>query len=185
MSGPDVHETAVVEPGTRIGDGTVVWHHAHVRADARIGRDCTIGKNVYVDEGVVIGDRTKLQNNVSVYRGVSLDDEVFVGPGVAFTNDRYPRATGAWEPVDTVVHRGASVGANATIVCGVEIGRYAMVAAGAVVTRDVSDHELVAGNPARRHGWVCACGRVLARTAGPFPPSTCASCGADHPGAPT
>jgi UDP-2-acetamido-3-amino-2,3-dideoxy-glucuronate N-acetyltransferase len=182
--GPVVHETATVEPGASIGDGTVVWHHAHVRRGARIGDGCVIGKGVYVDEGVSVGDRAKIQNNVSVYRGVRLDDEVFVGPGAVFTNDRYPRAVGDWDVSETTVQRGASIGANATVVCGVGIGRYATVAAGAVVTRDVGDHELVAGNPARRLGWVCRCGRVLARTPGPFPPSACASCGAAYEGGP-
>jgi acetyltransferase-like isoleucine patch superfamily enzyme len=179
---PFVHETAVVEPGATIGDGTAIWHHAHVRAGAQVGRGCTIGKNVFVDQGVVIGDRVKIQNNVSVYRGVHLDDEVFVGPGAVFTNDRYPRATGDWELVATEIRRGASIGANATVVCGVEIGRFATAAAGAVVTADLADHELVGGNPARRLGWVCECGRVLVRTAESFPASTCASCGAAYLG---
>lgn len=183
-TGPFVHETAIVEPGASIGDGTRVWHHAHVRAGAVVGRDCTLGKNVYVDDGVVIGDRVKIQNNVLVCRGVVLGDEVFVGPNVGFTNDRYPRAVGPWELEATEVRSGASIGANVTIVCGIAIGRYATAAAGAVVTRDLEDHELAAGNPARRLGWVCVCGRVLARTAGAFPATTCASCGAVFPGAP-
>lgn len=183
-SGTFVHETAVVEAGAVVGEGTTIWHHAHVRAGAVVGSHCTLGKNVYVDRGATVGDRSKLQNNVSVYQGVHLADEVFVGPGVTFTNDRYPRAVGLWEPVPTTVGKGASIGANATVVCGVEIGRYGTVAAGSVVTHDVADHELVAGNPARRAGWVCVCGYVLVRTTGPFPPATCAACGSSFPGAP-
>jgi acetyltransferase-like isoleucine patch superfamily enzyme len=158
------HDTAVVEPAAVIGDGTRVWHHAHVRAGAVIGRDCTIGKNVYVGETARIGDRVKVQNNVSVYDGVTLEDEVMIGPSAVFTNDRYPRALGDFELVPTLVRRGATVGANATIVCGVEIGEWALVGAGAVLTRSLEAHELVVGNPARRIGWVCTCGRVAART---------------------
>jgi acetyltransferase-like isoleucine patch superfamily enzyme len=159
-----VHETALVERGASIGFGTSVWHHAHVRSGARVGTGCTLGKNVFVDAEAVVGDRVKVQNNVSIYRGVCLDDEVFVGPSAVFTNDRTPRATNPhWELVPTRVRHGASIGANATIVCGVEIGAFAMVAAGSVVTRSVEDHRLVAGNPARPIGWVCRCGTVVAR----------------------
>lgn len=164
MRGYEAHETAVVEPGAVIGAGTRIWHHSHVRASAVIGAGCVLGMNVYVDADVRIGDRTKIQNNVSVYVGVTLGDEVFVGPSAVFTNDRFPRAQSeAWEVVPTDVRRGASIGANATIVCGVTIAEFATVAAGAVVTRDLESHELVAGNPARRMGWVCACGRVVTR----------------------
>lgn len=179
-----VHETAVVEPGACLGEGTNVWHHAHIRAGAIVGQGCTIGKNVYVDDGAVVGDRSKLQNNVMVFRGVRLDEEVFVGPGAVFTNDLYPRAIGPWVPVPTTVRKGASIGANVTVVCGVEIGRYAMVAAGAVVTRDVADHELVAGNPARCIGWVCACGQVLARTTEMPASARCDACGEELAGEP-
>jgi acetyltransferase-like isoleucine patch superfamily enzyme len=178
-----VHETAVVEPGASIGPGTRIWHHAHVRSGATIGEGCTLGKNVYVDAGVTIGDGVKIQNNVSVYQGVHLADEVFVGPSAVFTNDRFPRAaTQEWEVVETHVRRGASIGANATLICGIEIGEWATVAAGAVVTRPVASHELVAGNPARRLGWVCRCGRVLARTTGELDPTACDACGAPFPG---
>jgi acetyltransferase-like isoleucine patch superfamily enzyme len=125
-----------------------------------VGADCVLGKNVYVDTGARVGDRVKLQNNVCVYDGVTIGDDVFVGPSATFTNDLVPRAFNAnWQIVPTVVHDGASIGANATIVCGNEIGAYAMVAAGATVTRNVRAHELVAGTPARTIGWVCKCGR--------------------------
>ena len=173
MSTPDIDArehgyfadaTSVVENGARIGPGTQIWHHAHVRADAQIGKDCTLGKGVYVDAGAIIGHRCKIQNNVSVYAGVRLDDEVFVGPSAIFTNDLRPRAANAqWTVVPTHVGSGASIGANATIVCGNDIGRHAMVAAGAVVTRPVRDHQLVAGNPAHHLGWVCWCGEVVSR----------------------
>lgn len=164
MSAPVVHPSAIVEDGARIGDNTRVWHHAHVRAGAVVGRGCVLGKGTFVDAGAVIGDRCKIQNGVSIYTGVTLEDEVFVGPNATFTNDRFPRAaTDHWEIVATTVFRGASIGANATIVCGNAIGAFAMVAAGAVVTRNVEDHELVAGNPARRIGWVDDAGHVVRR----------------------
>lgn len=175
---PLVHETAIVDRGAHIGANTRVWHHAHVREGAEVGPDCVLGKNVYIDRDVRIGARVKIQNNVSVYAGVELEDEVFVGPSAVFTNDRYPRATNnEWEVVKTHVRRGASIGANATIMCGIEIGRWGMVAAGAVVTHSVSAYELVAGNPARRIGWACRCGRILERSSGPLPTTECGHCG--------
>lgn len=176
---PFVHETAIVEADVEIGAGTMIWHHSHIRTGATVGERCVIGKNVFVDAGVGIGTGVKIQNNVSVYRGVHLDDEVFVGPSAVFTNDRFPRAASPdWEVVDTWVRRGASIGANATLVCGIEVGEGALVAAGAVVTRDVDPYELVAGNPARRRGWVCACGRTLVHTDGPYPEVwRCPHCG--------
>mgnify|MGYP000008811844 FL=1 len=143
------HETALVEPGAEVGRGTRVWAGVQIRKGARVGRDCVLGKDVFIDTGVVIGDRVKIQNGVSVYRGVTIESEVFVGPGVVFTNDRHPRATGAWRPLPTLVKRGASLGANSTILPGVVIGEGAMVGAGAVVTRDVPDGLTVVGNPAR------------------------------------
>lgn len=159
-----VHPTAIVEENADVGAGTSVWHHAHVRDGARVGRDCVIGKNVYVDTQAVVGDRCKLQNNVSVYHGVHIGDDVFVGPSATFTNDLVPRAFKAdWKIVETYVHDGASIGANATIVCGVTLGQYSMVAAGATVTHDVAAHQLVAGTPARHRGWVCRCGEVVSR----------------------
>jgi UDP-2-acetamido-3-amino-2,3-dideoxy-glucuronate N-acetyltransferase len=174
---PVIHPTAVVEPGARVGDGTRVWHRSHVREGARIGADCTIGFSVYVDSGAVIGDRCKVQNHVSVYRGVVLDDDVFVGPAATFTNDRYPRAVaGRWEVVPTRARRGASIGAHATIVCGVELGAWSMVAAGAVVTHDVPAYGLVVGTPARLRAWVCTCGHPLG-AAGRARPAECDRCG--------
>ena len=158
------HETAVIEEAARIGSGTRVWHHAHVRAGAVIGADCVLGKNVFVDAGAVVGDRCKIQNNVSVYTGVTLGSDVFVGPSAVFTNDLRPRASaGTWSITPTAVQDGASIGANATIVCGTVLGAGCMVAAGSVVTRDVAPQQLVAGNPARHLGWVCACGEVVSR----------------------
>jgi UDP-2-acetamido-3-amino-2,3-dideoxy-glucuronate N-acetyltransferase len=162
----DIHPTALVEDGAVVGERTRVWHHAHIRAGAVVGPDVTIGRNVYVDAGVRIGARTKIQNNVSVYRGVELADEVFVGPSAVFTNDKRPRAVSPdWVVTPTVVRRGASIGANATVVCGVELAPWSMVAAGAVVTRSTREHQLVAGNPARHRGWVCRCGAVVSREA--------------------
>jgi UDP-2-acetamido-3-amino-2,3-dideoxy-glucuronate N-acetyltransferase len=173
-----VHESACVESGARIGAGTRIWHLTHVRAGAVVGARCSLGRNVFVDAGVIIGDGTKVQNNVSVYAGVTLGEDVLVGPSAVFTNDRFPRAASReWTVVPTNVRRGASIGGNATIVCGVDIGEWAMVAAGAVVTRDVAAHELVGGNPARRMGWVCRCGRVLRRTAEGCPACVCGFCG--------
>jgi len=167
----ETHPTAVVEDGARVGEGTKIWHFAHVRAGATIGEDCTIGKDVFVDASATIGDRCKIQNGVSVYSGVTLEDDVFVGPSAVFTNDLRPRAEARdWRVVPTLVRTGASIGANATIVCGIEVGIYAMVAAGAVVTHNVADHELVIGNPARHAGWVCRCGEVCGR--GPDAPAT-------------
>ena len=160
-----VHPSAEIEPGASIGARTRIWRHAHVRTGAVIGADAQLGANVFVDAGVRIGDRVKVQNNVSVYAGVELEDEAFVGPAAVFTNDLNPRATGDWQLMPTFVRRGASVGANATIVCGVELGEHCLVAAGAVVTRDVAAHQLVLGNPARPSGWVCRCGIVVSRDA--------------------
>ena len=159
-----MHPTADVEEGAQVGTGTKIWHLVHVRSSAKIGAGCIIGRNVYVDAEVVIGDLVKIQNNVSVYRGVTIEDEVFVGPCAVFTNDLRPRAQNPdWQVTPTVVRRGASIGANATIVCGVEIGSYAMVAAGSVVTRDVAPYQLVAGNPARPRGWIDVTGQVVSR----------------------
>lgn len=151
-----IHPTATVEDDVVIGPGTRIWHHAHIRTGARIGEHCTISKDVYVDTGVTIGSRVKIQNGVSVYRGVTLEDDTFVGPHAAFTNDEMPRAfNGEWEVVETLVRRGASIGANATVVCGVALGPYSMVAAGSTVTVDVPPHGLVIGSPARLVAYLC------------------------------
>jgi UDP-2-acetamido-3-amino-2,3-dideoxy-glucuronate N-acetyltransferase len=159
-----VHPTADVEDGAQVGAGTKVWHIAHIRSSATIGADCVIGRNVFVDVHVVVGSRVKIQNNVSVYHGVTIEDEVFVGPCVVFTNDLRPRAQNPdWEITPTLVKKGASIGANATLVCGIEVGEYAMIAAGSVVTRSVEPYQLVAGNPARPKGWVDEKGNVVSR----------------------
>lgn len=159
-----VHPTADVEDGAVVGPGTKVWHLAHIRSSATVGAGCVIGRNVYIDAHAVVGDRVKIQNNVSVYHGVTVEDEVFVGPCAVFTNDLRPRAQNPdWKITPTLVRHGASIGANATIVCGVEIGPYAMVAAGSVVTRNVAANQLVAGNPARPLGWVDEQGNVISR----------------------
>ncbi|MCD6461493.1 MAG: N-acetyltransferase [Thermoplasmata archaeon] len=159
---PRIHPTAEVSPEARIGDGTNIWHQSQIRERAAIGKDCNIGKGVYVDFDVVIGDRCKLQNYVCVYHGVRMGNGVFVGPHATFTNDFYPRAESEdWKVYETVVEDGVSIGANATIICGIRIGRYAMIGAGSVVTRDVPPHALVYGNPARLRGWVCRCGERL------------------------
>ena len=155
MLAPDVfvHQTASVEDGSDVGAGARIWHQAHVRDGAAIGANTVIGKNVFVDAGVHVGSGCKIQNNVSVYSGVTIEDDVFVGPSATFTNDLVPRAFNTeWKRTDTLVRRGASIGANATIVCGVELGEYCMVAAGAVVTRNVDDQSLVVGSPARHRG---------------------------------
>lgn len=162
-----VHPSSVVSDKAELGDGTQVWLFCQIREDVRIGEGCILGKGIYIDAGVTIGDNVKIQNNASIYTGVTIEDGVFVGPHVCFTNDKIPRAVNPdmslksaddWHVTRTLVKAGAALGANATIVCGVTIGRWAMVASGAVVTKDVPDHALVMGNPARIHAWVCACG---------------------------
>jgi len=165
-----IHPTADVSEQAEIGEGTSIWHQAQVREGARIGRNCILSKGVYICAGVVIGDNVKVQNYVSIYHGVTLEDGVFCGPHCVFTNDKLPRAINAdgslkstddWQSTPTLVQRGASVGANAVIVCGVTIGKWAMIGAGSVVSRDVPDYGLVWGNPARLRGFVCPCGHRL------------------------
>ena len=156
------HPTAIVE-SQDIGEGTKIWHFAHIRCGAKIGDSCNIGKSVYIDIGAEIGNNVKIQNFVSVYKGVAIEDDVFVGPSATFTNDLYPRAF-VWneERVSaTRICRGASIGANATIVCGITVGEYAMIGAGSVVAEDVPPFGLVLGNPGRLRGYVCRCGRSL------------------------
>ncbi len=158
-----VHPTAIVDVGAKIGDGTHIWHWVHICGNAQIGRDCSFGQNVFVGNDVVIGDNVKVQNNVSIYDSVTLEDGVFCGPSMVFTNVINPRSyvSRKSEYKRTRVGRGASIGANATIVCGNDVGEFAFVAAGAVVTRDVQPYSLVAGVPARHIGWVCRCGERL------------------------
>jgi UDP-2-acetamido-3-amino-2,3-dideoxy-glucuronate N-acetyltransferase len=142
------HETSIIETED-IGEGTKIWHWVHVSPGAKIGKGCILGQNVYIGNNVVIGDNVKIQNNVSVYEGVTIQDDVFLGPSCVFTNDKYPSATGEWELTETIVETGASIGANATIVCGNKIGKGALVGAGSVVTKDVRPSTLVVGNPAK------------------------------------
>lgn len=158
-----IHPSAVVDEGCEIGAGTKVWHFSHLMAACRIGCNCMLGQNVYVDGDVEIGNGCKIQNNVSVYRSVTLEDRVFCGPSVVFTNVINPRAfiERKEEFRPTLVRTGATLGANATIVCGITVGAYALVGAGSVVTRDVPDYALVLGVPARLSGWVCRCGVAL------------------------
>lgn len=145
-----VHETAEVSDKAKIGNNTKIWNLAQIRENAIIGDNCIISKNVYIDEKVIIGNNCKIQNNVNVYHGVVIEDDVFCGPSMTFTNDMFPRAFNKdWKITNTLVKKGASIGANSTIVCGVTIGEYAMVGAGSVVTKDVEPYTLVAGNPAR------------------------------------
>lgn len=159
-----VHESSYVDNNVTIGNGTKIWHFCHIQQDAAIGKDCSIGQNVNVAEHVTIGNGVKIQNNVSLYEGVEIEDYVFLGPSCVFTNILTPRAKypkGKASYLKTLVQEGASIGANATIVCGHTIGKHAMVAAGAVVTRDVGAYELVAGIPAQKIGYVCECGARL------------------------
>lgn len=175
-----IHPTADVSPLATIGEGTSVWNYAQIREGAVIGSDCVVSKGVYIDQDVKIGNRVKLQNNASLYHGVIIEDWVFVGPHVCFTNDLRPRAVNPdgsrkdatdWKITPTRVGKGAAIGANCTIRCGVSIGVWAMVGAGSVVTKDVPDYALVLGNPAKLHSHVCPCGAPLDLVSG------CGECG--------
>lgn len=158
-----IHPTAVIDEGCTIGEGTRIWHFSHVMHGARVGKSCNIGQNVVISPGAIVGDRVKIQNNVSVYTGVTVEDDAFLGPSCVFTNVINPRSfiSRKDEFRPTIVRRGASIGANATIVCGNEIGEYAMIGAGAVVTKDVPPYSLWVGNPARQAGWVSRAGHKL------------------------
>ena len=173
-----VHESSYVDEGAEIGEGTVIWHFCHITSGTVIGKNCKIGQNVVVSPGSHIGNNVKIQNNVSIYGGVTLEDDVFCGPSMVFTNIATPRSAIPRNTMDdylpTLIKRGASIGANATIVCGHTIGEYAFVGAGSVVTRDVPAYALVYGNPARQHGWACECGPRLTLDGDE---ATCASCG--------
>ena len=156
------HESACIDAGAEIGEGTKIWHFSHIMSGARLGNSCRLGQNVFVADGVVIGNHVKIQNNCSVYEGVTLEDYVFCGPSMVFTNVRTPRSAFPRNTCEdflpTLVRHGASIGANATVVCGVTIGSWSFIAAGAVVTKDVAAYALVAGVPGRQIGWVCECG---------------------------
>jgi UDP-2-acetamido-3-amino-2,3-dideoxy-glucuronate N-acetyltransferase len=165
-----IHPTAEVSLQASIGENTSVWHQSQIREGAVIGKNCILGKGVYIDEGVCIGDQVKIQNYVSIFHGVTIEDGVFIGPHVCFTNDLHPRAVNPdgtlkaaddWILTRTLISKGASLGANSTIVCGVTIGQWAMIGAGSVVTRNVPNYALYFGNPARLHGFVCPCGNSL------------------------
>ncbi len=172
-----IHESAYVDSGAVLGEGTKIWHFCHIRGSARIGAGSNLGQNVYVDAKVTIGDNVKIQNNVSVYEGVTLEDDVFCGPSMVFTNVVNPRShvSRKDEFKDTTVKQGASLGANCVVVCGHDVGRFAFVGAGSVVTADVPDYALVFGNPARLRGWMCQCGVRLGEAEGDQ--LTCATCG--------
>ena len=157
------HETAVIDPGCEIGEGTKIWHFTHVMPNCRIGKNCNLGQNVVVSPDVVLGNNVKVQNNVSIYTGVTCEDDVFLGPSVVFTNVSNPRSAVNRKALyeKTLVKKGASIGANATIVCGHTIGSFAFIGAGAVVTKDVPDYALLIGNPARQTGWMSEFGHKL------------------------
>jgi len=171
-----IHPTAFIDEPAVIGPKTQIWHFSHVMSGARIGERCIIGQNVFIGPRVVLGNNIKIQNNVSVYEGVILEDDVFCGPSMVFTNVFNPRSfiSRKKEFRQTLVKRGATIGANATIVCGHTIGRYALIGAGSVVTREVPDYALVYGNPARVEGWVCQCAVSIAFRSGK---ATCSACG--------
>ncbi len=160
---PFIHPTAIIDPDCQIGDGTKIWHFSHLMSHCKIGKNCNLGQNVFVAEGVTIGDHVKVQNNVSIYAGVEVEDDVFLGPSMVFTNVLNPRSfiERKSEFKKTLVRKGATIGANATIVCGNSIGRYALVGAGAVVTKPVPDYALMVGNPAVQIGWVSEYGHTL------------------------
>lgn len=164
MSNYFVHESSYVDDGVMIGDHTKIWHFCHVQKGAEIGERCSLGQNVNISNNVIIGNGVKIQNNVSVYEGVEIEDDVFCGPSMVFTNDLTPRAKypkGSSNYKKTLIHKGATIGANATVVCGHELGECCTIAAGAVVTKNVPAHALMAGVPAKQIGWVCECGQVL------------------------
>lgn len=160
-----IHESAEVHPSAKIGDGTKIWNNVQIRENAIIGTNCNLGKGVFIDAKVKIGNSVKIQNFVSIYYGVEVEDEVFIGPNATFTNDLYPRSTSPdWEIFPTKLEFGCSIGANSTVVCGVTIGMYSMIGAGAIVTNSVLPHALMIGNPARLSGFVCKKGHPMKQT---------------------
>jgi UDP-2-acetamido-3-amino-2,3-dideoxy-glucuronate N-acetyltransferase len=173
-----VHESSYVDDGCEIGPGSKIWHFSHVMSGARLGKGCNVGQNVVISPKVVIGDNVKIQNNVSIYTGVTLEDDVFCGPSMVFTNVVNPRShvSRKDEYRATLVKVGASLGANCTVVCGHTVGRYAFVGAGTVVTKDVPDFALIVGNPGRISGWMCSCGVKLAAGATPPAEAECSAC---------
>lgn len=170
-----IHESSYVDEPSEIGEGTKIWHFSHIMKDSRIGKNCNIGQNVVISSRVTLGNNVKIQNNVSVYTGVICEDDVFLGPSCVFTNVINPRAfiDRKEEYKQTIVKKGASIGANATIVCGYNIGKYSFIGAGAVVTKDVPDYALVIGNPARVIGYVCECGNRLEKSNNEYKCSIC------------
>ncbi|HAV92504.1 TPA: N-acetyltransferase [candidate division WOR-3 bacterium] len=177
-----VHQSSYVDKGAKIGEGTKIWHFSHIMQGAVIGKNCIIGQSVTVENRAVVGDRVKIQNNVSVYGLVTVEDDVFLGPSMVFTNDLNPRAPypkhGEWVP--TLVKKGASIGANATIVCGITIGKWAFIGAGAVVTKNVPDYFIAVGNPAKIVGYMCECGYKMRNIKHPVESKTeykCQKCG--------
>lgn len=174
MSDYFVHESSYVDDDVTIGEGTKIWHFCHIQKGARIGKKCSFGQNVNISNNVVVGNGVKIQNNVSVYEGVEIEDDVFCGPSCVFTNDltpraKYPKGSAAYKK--TLIKRGASIGANATVICGHTVGEWALIGAGAVVSADVPSHALMLGVPARIKGWVCECGKILGDDL------SCPSCG--------
>ena len=171
-----VHETSIIEEPCEIGEGTKIWHFSHVMPDVSIGKECVIGQNVFIGKGVKIGNNVKIENNVSVFEGVTLEDDVFCGPSCVFTNVVNPRShiPGRHQFKPTLVKKGASIGANATIICGNTIGKYAFIGAGAVVTKDIPPYALAYGNPAQVRGWICECGVKLQKDGDGY---RCSGCG--------
>lgn len=177
-----IHPTAIIEEGAVLGEGTKVWHHAQVRKGASLGKNCIIGKDVYIDADVKVGNNCKIQNKASIYHGVTLEDGIFVGPHVCFTNDKMPRAINPngsqksaddWVVSKTLVKYGTSIGANSTILCGITLGQFCLVGAGSVVTKTVPDHGIVIGNPARLVGFVCKCGKEKKKSSGTLECTAC------------
>ena len=175
-SGYFVHPTAIVDEGAEIGEGTKIWHFTHIMAGARIGENCILGQNVFIGSGAILGDNIKVQNNVSIYDGTVLEDDVFCGPSMVFTNVFNPRSfiSRKKEFRKTLVRKGATIGANVTVICGNTIGQYAFIGAGAVVTKDVPDHALVYGNPGKVKGWICQCAEEITFRSGK---AVCHACG--------